>query len=77
MIHQPSGGSNGQATDIQIQAEHIISTKEKLNKILSENTGQPIEKVIKDCERDYFMSAQESEDYGLVDLIIDRKNERK
>lgn len=73
MIHQPSGGSQGQATDIQIQAEHIISTKQKLNKILAQNTGQPLEKVAEDCERDYFMCAQESKDYGLVDMIIDKK----
>lgn len=72
MIHQPSGGSRGQATDIQIQAEHILKTKDKLNKILAENTGQPLERVVEDCERDYFMSAQESKDYGLVDSIITR-----
>lgn len=72
MIHQPSGGSRGQATDIQIQAEQILKTKERLNQILSENTGQPLDKVIKDCERDYFMSAEEAKDYGLADSIITR-----
>ncbi len=72
MIHQPSGGSRGQATDIQIQAEQILKTKEKLNKILAENTGKPLDQVIKDCERDYFMDAQEAKDYGLVDSIIQK-----
>lgn len=70
MIHQPSGGSRGQATDIQIQAQHIQKTKEKLNRILAENSGQPLEKVERDCERDYFMSAGEAKDYGLIDRVI-------
>lgn len=70
MIHQPSGGSQGQATDIQIQAEHILKTKDKLNRILSENTGQPLDKIIEDCERDYFMSADEANSYGVIDEII-------
>ena len=70
MIHQPSGGSRGQATDIQIQAQHIQKTKEKLNRILAENSGQPLEKVERDCERDYFMSAEEAKDYGLIDRVI-------
>lgn len=70
MIHQPSGGSQGQATDIQIQADHILKTKEKLNRLLSEHTGQPLEKVKEDCERDYFMSADEAKAYGLIDSII-------
>ena len=70
MIHQPSGGSQGQATDIQIQAEHIFKTKSKLNRILAENSGQPLEKVVHDCERDYFMSAEEAKTYGLIDDII-------
>ncbi|MGI6153724.1 MAG: ATP-dependent Clp endopeptidase proteolytic subunit ClpP [Christensenellaceae bacterium] len=70
MIHQPSGGSRGQATDIQIQAEQILKTKDKLNKILSENTGQPLEKVVQDCERDYFMSAEEAREYGIIDEIL-------
>ena len=70
MIHQPSGGSRGQATDIQIQAEHILKTKRKLNEILAERTGQPFEKVSADCERDYFMSAEEAKEYGIVDKVI-------
>ena len=70
MIHQPSGGSQGQATDIQIQAEHIFKTKSKLNRILAENSGQPLERVVHDCERDYFMSAEEAKTYGLIDDII-------
>ena len=70
MIHQPSGGSRGQATDIQIQAEHILKTKKRLNAILAENTGKTIEKITEDCERDYFMSAEEAMDYGLIDKVI-------
>jgi len=73
MIHQPSGGSQGQATDIQIQAQHIQKTKDKLNRILSENTGKPIETVAADCERDYFMTAGEAKDYGLIDTIITKR----
>ena len=73
MIHQPSGGSRGQATDIQIQAERIIKMKRRLNEILAENTGKPVEQVEKDCERDYFMSAQEALDYGIVDKIIHQR----
>ncbi len=74
MIHQPSGGSQGQATDIQIQAEHIQKTKAKLTRILSENSGQSLEKVAADCERDYFMSAEEARDYGLIDTIISKRD---
>lgn len=70
MIHQPSGGSQGQATDIQIQAEHMLKTKAKLNGILSRNTAQPLEKITQDCERDYFMSADEAKEYGIIDTII-------
>ena len=70
MIHQPSGGARGQATDIKIVADHILKTKENLNRILSENTGKPIEIVAQDTERDNFMSAQEACDYGLVDKVI-------
>ena len=70
MIHQPSGGSRGQATDIQIQAEHILKTKKKLNAILAENTGKTVEKITEDCERDYFMSAEEAREYGLIDKVI-------
>ena len=70
MIHQPSGGAKGQATDIKIVADHILRTKEKLNKILAENTGKPIETVAEDTERDNFMSAEEALEYGLVDKIL-------
>ncbi|MPN51254.1 ATP-dependent Clp protease proteolytic subunit [bioreactor metagenome] len=71
MIHQPSGGSQGQATDIAIQAEQILKTKNKLNQILAECTGQPLDKVKLDVERDYYMNPQEALAYGLVDKIID------
>lgn len=70
MIHQPSGGSRGQATDIAIQAEQILKTKEKMNRILSERTGQSLERVTQDVERDYFMDADQALAYGLVDEII-------
>ncbi|HHU23181.1 MAG TPA: ATP-dependent Clp endopeptidase proteolytic subunit ClpP [Clostridiales bacterium] len=70
MIHQPSGGSRGQATDIQIQAERLIRMKKRLNKILAENTGQPLERIEVDCERDYFMTAEEAKEYGVIDKII-------
>lgn len=70
MIHQPSGGSQGQATDIQIQAEHILKIKEKLNGILAENTGKSIEEITLDCERDHFMSAEEAKKYGIIDKVI-------
>ncbi|MBQ1351300.1 MAG: ATP-dependent Clp endopeptidase proteolytic subunit ClpP [Oscillospiraceae bacterium] len=70
MIHQPSGGTRGQATDIQIQAERMLKLKQKLNGILAENTGKPIETISADCERDYFMSAEEAKEYGLIDKVI-------
>ena len=70
MIHQPSGGTRGQATDIQIHAEHIIKLKKKMNSILAERTGQTIKKVAADTERDNFMSAEEALDYGIIDEII-------
>ena len=70
MIHQPLGGARGQATDIKIHAEQILKTKYKINQILSERTGQPLEKIQVDCERDYFMSAEEAKNYGLVDAIL-------
>jgi ATP-dependent Clp protease protease subunit len=73
MIHQPSGGARGQATDIQIQAERIIQMKKKLNEILAANTGQSVEKVTADSERDNFLTAQEALDYGIIDKIIVRK----
>ena len=70
MIHQPSGGAKGQATDIQIVAENILKTKERLNRILSENTGQPYEVVAADTERDNNMTAEEAKAYGLIDAVI-------
>lgn len=72
MIHQPLGGAQGQATDICIAAEHILKTKERLNKILAENTGKPLEQVMKDTERDNWMSAEEAKEYGLIDAVITR-----
>lgn len=73
MIHQPSGGAKGQATDISIHANHILKTKEKLNKILSEKTGQSFETIAKDTERDNFMSADEAQSYGLIDKVIEKR----
>ncbi len=70
MIHQPSGGSQGQASDIEIQAEHIIRTKQRLNEILAKHTGQSVEQVEKDSDRDNFMTAEEAKEYGLIDSII-------
>ena len=70
MIHQPSGGARGQATDIRIHAETILRTKAKLNQILAENTGKPVEEVERDTERDNFMSAEEAKAYGLIDAVI-------
>lgn len=75
MIHQPSGGAKGQATEIQIVAENILKTKKKLNEILAANTGQTVEKVAEDTERDNFMSAQEAKAYGLVDEIIENRRD--
>ncbi len=73
MIHQPLGGAQGQATEIEIRAKRIIRMKEKLNTILSENTGQPLEKIMADTERDNFMEAPESLEYGLIDEVITNK----
>ena len=70
MIHQPSGGAQGQATDIQIQAERIAQMKKKLTKILADNTGKDVETVAADCERDHFMTAEEAKAYGLIDQVI-------
>lgn len=72
MIHQPFGGTQGQATDILITAEHIKKTKDKINKILSENTGKSINVIAKDCERDYFMDANKAIEYGICDSIYDK-----
>ncbi len=73
MIHQPLGGARGQATDIKIHADHIIKTREKLNKILSEKTGQPLSKIEKDTDRDNFMTAQEALEYGLIDKVMTKR----
>lgn len=73
MIHQPSGGAQGQATEIQIAAEHILRTRQKLNEILAENTGQPLDVIKVDTERDNFMSADEAKAYGLIDEVIKRR----
>ena len=74
MIHQPSGGAKGQATEIQIVAENILKTKKKLNEILAANTGQTVEKIAEDTERDNFMSAEEAKAYGLIDEIVESRN---
>ena len=73
MIHQPSGGAQGQATDIEIQAREILKLRESLNGILAERTGQPIEKIRADSERDYFMSADEAQSYGLIDQVLAKR----
>ena len=73
MIHQPSGGAQGQATEIEIAAEHILRTKKKLNTILSENTGQPYETIVKDTERDNWLTAQEALEYGHIDKVMENR----
>ncbi len=73
MIHQPLGGMQGQASDMQIHAEHIVATKEKLNRILSERTGQPYEKIVSDTDRDNFLSAAAAKEYGLIDEVIEKR----
>jgi len=77
MIHQPWGGAQGQATDIEITAKHIIATRERLNKLLAKATGQPLDKIEKDVERDYFMSADEAKKYGVIDDIFAHKGAKK
>lgn len=73
MIHQPSGGAKGQATDIEIHTKHILHTKKKLNEILSQNTGQPYDVIAADTERDNFMTAQQALEYGLIDKVIEKR----
>ena len=73
MIHQPSGGAQGQATEINIVAEHILKTRKKLNTIMAANTGQPLEVIERDTERDNYMSAQEAVEYGLIDHVIEKR----
>ena len=74
MIHQPLGGAQGQATDIEIHAREILKTREQLNRILAERTGQSLEKIQNDTERDYFMSADEAKNYGLVDQVLTNRS---
>ena len=73
MIHQPSGGAQGQATEIEIVAEQILRTKEKLNRILAENTGQPYEKIVQDTERDNYMTAEQAKAYGIIDAVVEKR----
>jgi ATP-dependent Clp protease protease subunit len=73
MIHQPSGGSQGMASDIEIQAKEILYLRERLNKMLSDWTGQPVEKISRDVERDFFLSAEAAKEYGIIDQILDRR----
>jgi ATP-dependent Clp protease protease subunit len=77
LIHQPMGGIQGQATDMEIQTKEILRARERLNEILAFHTGQPIEQIIKDTDRNFFMSAEESKEYGLIDEIIKKKKESK
>jgi ATP-dependent Clp protease protease subunit len=77
MIHQPLGGYQGQASDFEIHAKEILSTKEKLNRLLAEHTGQPMEKVVQDTDRDNFLNAQESVDYGLVDQVLSSRDDAR
>jgi len=74
MIHQPLGGTQGQAEDIRIQAEKIIQIRERINKILSERTGQPLERISKDTDRDYYMTAEEAVTYGIIDEVVQNRN---
>ena len=73
MIHQPSGGAQGQATDMEIHTKHILDIKQRLNKILADNTGQPIDIIARDTNRDNFMTAQQALEYGLIDKVIDKR----
>ena len=73
MIHQPWGGAQGQATDIEITAKHILLTRDRLNKILAKSTGQPLAKIEKDVDRDYFMMAEDAKKYGFVDQVYKSK----
>ena len=73
MIHQPLGGMQGQASDIKIHADHILNTKQKLNEILAKNTGQPLDVIIRDTDRDNFLSANAAMEYGLIDRVIEKR----
>lgn len=70
MIHQPLGGAQGQATEIEIQAREILKTRERLNAVLAERSGQPLEKIARDCERDYYLTSDEAKEYGLIDTVV-------
>ncbi len=76
MIHQPSGGARGQAADIEIHAKEILRLREQLNEVLAEHTGQTLERIKKDVDRDFFMSSKEAVDYGIIDKVISRQEER-
>ena len=73
MIHQPSGGAQGQATDIEIQAREILYLRERLNKMYADHTGQPVDRIARDVERDFFMSSEQAKEYGLIDQIVERR----
>jgi ATP-dependent Clp protease protease subunit len=73
MIHQPLGGSQGQATDIEIYTKEIVTLRDRLNEILANHTGQPIERIIRDTDRNFFMSAEEAKEYGIIDEVIYKK----
>ena len=75
MIHQPSGGAQGQASDISISAKEILRWRQILNQVLADNSGQPYEKIEKDTDRDYYMTAMEAQEYGLIDKVVDRKSD--
>jgi ATP-dependent Clp protease, protease subunit len=77
LIHQPMGGTSGQASDIKIHADHIIQTREKLNKLLSEMTGQPLDVIVRDTDRDNFMTAEQAISYGLIDKVMERNKDGK
>lgn len=77
LIHQPLGGAQGQATDVEIHANELVKVKKRINKIISDHTGQPIEKVEKDTERDFFMTPEQAADYGIIDEVIDSKKPRE
>ncbi len=76
MIHQPLGGAEGQATDIEIRTKRILRMRDRLNKLLSDHTGQPLEKIEKDTDRDYFMTADEAKEYGIIDKVLDHPPKR-
>lgn len=77
MIHQPWGGAQGQATDIEITARHILATRDRLNKILAKATGKPLSQIEKDVERDYFMDADDAKKYGIIDDVLNNKTSKK